>query len=49
MSKFLRVNMTSGSINLEDIKEDYQYFGGRGLIAKLLGDEVDPKADPLGR
>lgn len=48
MSKFLRVNMTSGSVNFEDIKEDYLYFGGRGLVAKLLCDEVDPKADPLG-
>ena len=48
MSKFLRVNMASGSVNFEDIKEDYQYFGGRGIIAKLLCDEVDPKANPLG-
>ena len=48
MSKFLRINMTSGSISFEDIKEDYLYFGGRGLIAKILSDEVDPKTDPLG-
>lgn len=48
MSKFLRVNMNSGSANFEDVKEDYLYFGGRGLIAKILSDEVDPKADPLG-
>lgn len=48
MSKFLRVNMASGGVNFEDIKDDYLYFGGRGLIAKLMCDEVDPKADPLG-
>ncbi len=48
MSKFLRINMTSGSVNYEEIKEDYLFFGGRGLIAKLMSDEVNPQADPLG-
>ena len=48
MSKFLRVNTNSKSIVYEDVEENYTFFGGRGLIAKLLNDEVDPKCDALG-
>lgn len=48
MLKFLRINMKSKSIKYEEVKADYEFFGGRGLIAKLLNDEVDPKVDPLG-
>lgn len=48
MSQFLRVNMNSKSVQFEKVNDDYTLFGGRGLIAKLLNDEVDPKCDPLG-
>ncbi|MCR4441785.1 MAG: aldehyde ferredoxin oxidoreductase C-terminal domain-containing protein [Peptococcaceae bacterium] len=48
MLKFLRVNMKDKSIVYEDVKNDYAFFGGRGLIAKILNDEIDPKCDPLG-
>lgn len=48
MQKFLRVKMDSKTIVYEDIKEEYALFGGRGLIAKILNDEVNPKCDPLG-
>lgn len=48
MQQFLRVKMDTKSIAYEGVKEDYELFGGRGLIAKLLNDEVDPKCDALG-
>ena len=48
MSKVLRVNTTKGTLKTEDIKKSSQYFGGRGLVAKIMTDEVDPKCDPLG-
>ncbi|OGO36982.1 MAG: hypothetical protein A2147_10665, partial [Chloroflexi bacterium RBG_16_57_8] len=48
MSKILRVNTTKGTIKAEESKKAYQYFGGRGLIAKMMTEEVDPKCDPLG-
>ena len=49
MSKIIRVNTRTGSIASEDVKKEYQSFGQRGLIAKIMTDEVKPKADPLGR
>ena len=42
MSKVLRVNTTKGTLKTEDIKKSSQYFGGRGLVAKIMTDEVDP-------
>jgi aldehyde:ferredoxin oxidoreductase len=48
MSKVLRVNTTRGTLKTEEFKKENQSFGGRGLIAKVMTDEVDPKCDPLG-
>lgn len=39
--------MKSKSIQYQHVQDGYTLFGGRGLIAKLLNDEVDPKCDPL--
>lgn len=44
----IRVNMNSKDITYEEMKKDYQLYGGRGFIAKVLNDEIDPKCDPLG-
>ncbi|UCC17219.1 MAG: hypothetical protein JSU58_01335 [Dehalococcoidales bacterium] len=49
MSKTLRVNVQTGAANYEDFKKEYREFGGRGLIAKVMTDEVNPKCDPLGK
>ncbi len=49
MSKTLRVNVRTGAANYEDFKKEYRTFGGRGLIAKVMTDEVNPKCDPLGK
>lgn len=48
MQKIMRINMTEGLIASVDAGPDYELFGGRGLIAKILTDEVDPTCDPLG-
>ncbi len=48
MSKVIRVNTNTGSTTTEELKRDYRYFGNRGLIAKTMSDEVNPKCDPLG-
>ncbi len=46
--KFLRVNLTEKSIEVEDLPKDYElYLGGRGLASKMFFDEVDPKVDPF--
>lgn len=48
--KLLRVDLTAGKCSVEDIPEDWlkDYIGGRGLAARYLYEEMDPKADPLG-
>lgn len=48
MDKLLRVKMGTGLVEFENVQEDHKYFGGRGLIAKIMNQEVDPKCDPLG-
>ncbi len=49
MGKLLRVNLTEGKTNVEnlDLETAKKYVGGRGLGTKLLYDEIDPKVDPL--
>lgn len=48
MDKILRVNMTDLTVTDEPFPEEWKYLGGRGLSAKILLKEVDPKCDPLG-
>lgn len=48
MFKVYRVNTKTATISTEELKEEYKIFGNRGLIAKVLTDEVNPKCDPLG-
>ncbi|MGB9699907.1 MAG: aldehyde ferredoxin oxidoreductase family protein [Thermodesulfobacteriota bacterium] len=47
--KLLRINLTSGDIKKEDIKEEEfkKFLGGRGLAAKILYQELSEKVDPL--
>ena len=47
--KLLRVNLTEGVSTVEDIPQEWlrEYIGGRGLAARYLYEEMDPKADPL--
>jgi aldehyde:ferredoxin oxidoreductase len=46
--KFIRVNMNEGTINIEDVPQDYVGLGGRGLTSIMINAEVPPKCDPLG-
>jgi aldehyde:ferredoxin oxidoreductase len=46
--KFIRVNMTDQSIRVEDVPEQYQGLGGRGLTSIMINAEVPPLCDPLG-
>ena len=46
--KILRVDMSKLEATFEDLPEDMQILGGRGLSAKILNREVPPAADPLG-
>jgi aldehyde:ferredoxin oxidoreductase len=47
--KLLRVNLTTGHSSVEDIPYDWRrdYIGGRGLAARYLYAEMDPRTDPL--
>ncbi|MHB9863583.1 aldehyde ferredoxin oxidoreductase family protein [Streptomyces sp. YIM S03343] len=46
----LRVDLTHGTVRRErtDPELVHDYIGARGLGAKIITDEVDPQADPLG-
>jgi aldehyde:ferredoxin oxidoreductase len=43
-----RINTEKQSFNREAVPEDWQRLGGRGLIARILLDEVPATCDPLG-
>lgn len=46
--KLLRVDMNSLKVKWEVVPPEYEYLGGRALIARVLLDEVPPKCDALG-
>ncbi len=47
--QLLRVDLTAGRWSVEELNEDWarEYIGGRGLAARYLYEELDPKVDPL--
>ncbi len=47
--KILRVNLTAGTVKSEPLNMEWAraYLGSRGLAAKYLTTEIDPKVDPL--
>ena len=47
-SQIWRINTRTQELKREPIPEAWQRLGGRGLIARILVDEVDAKCDPLG-
>jgi len=46
--KFLKVNMTNGTIETQQVSDGYEYLGGRGLTSIMINAEVPPDCDPLG-
>jgi len=47
-SQIWRVNVREQSLKREPVPESWKRLGGRGLLARILLDEVDAKCDPLG-
>ncbi|HMB22726.1 MAG TPA: aldehyde ferredoxin oxidoreductase C-terminal domain-containing protein [Anaerolineales bacterium] len=47
-SQVWRVNVREQALAYEPIPDSWQRLGGRGLLARILLDEVDAKCDPLG-
>ena len=43
-----RVNVRTQELKREPVPAAWQRLGGRGLSARILLDEVDPRCDPLG-
>ncbi len=46
--RILRVNLETGKIMRESVPDGWMQFGGRGLVARFLLDEVPPGCGPLG-
>jgi aldehyde:ferredoxin oxidoreductase len=47
-SQVWRVNVREQTLKLEPVPDSWKRLGGRGLLARILLDEVDAKCDPLG-
>lgn len=45
----IRIKMETGAISKEVLAQPYTYLSGRALSSKLILDEVDPHAEPLGK
>lgn len=48
MSEIWRINARTHELKREPVPASWQRLGGRGLIARILLDEVDATTDPLG-
>jgi len=50
VGKILRVDLSTGKTWKMKIDDDFaeKWIGGRGFIAKILYDELEPGTDPLG-
>lgn len=48
MNKILRINVRTKDITYEKTPDEYLKTGGRGLIAKIMLNEVNPLCEPLG-
>jgi aldehyde:ferredoxin oxidoreductase len=46
--QLLRVDMTTGKTVREAVPDGYAHFGGRGLTARILLEEIPPACDALG-
>lgn len=46
--KVWRVNARTKNVARETVPQSWERLGGRGLIARILLDEVSPTCEPLG-
>ncbi len=49
MAKFIRVDMGSKAVNIEECPEKYAVLAGRALTSNFVADEVKPTCHPLGK
>jgi aldehyde:ferredoxin oxidoreductase len=47
MRKLIRVDMTEGKVQVEELAEEYAALGGRGLTSGIVASEVPPLCHPL--
>jgi aldehyde:ferredoxin oxidoreductase len=47
--KIWRVDLHDQSLAVEPVPERWKHLGGRGILARILSDEVDPTCKPLGQ
>jgi aldehyde:ferredoxin oxidoreductase len=47
--KVWRVNVRTRTVTKEPVPASWERLGGRGLLARILLDEVDPACEPLGQ
>jgi len=48
LDKILRINLRTKETKYETARDEYLKTGGRGLIAKIMLNEVNPECEPLG-
>lgn len=48
MKKLIRVDMSGNKVITEKVSENLAMLGGRGLVARILLNEVNPACNPLG-
>ena len=46
--KIWRINTRTRTLNIEPVPANWSHLGGRGLLAQMMLDEVDPTCAPLG-
>lgn len=49
MNKFIRIDMTSLEVKIEEVPEKYIGLGGRALTSSFVADEVKPTCHALGK
>ncbi len=47
-SQVWRINVRNQTLSLEPVPDTWQRLGGRGLLDRILVEEVEPTCDPLG-
>ncbi len=46
--KIWRINVKNQTLSREDVPATWEKLGGRGLLARIMLDEVEPTCEPLG-
>jgi len=47
--KIVRIDMTSLNVSEEEMDDDFKFLGGRGLTARLIVDEINPRTHALSK